>query len=172
MLGGGVVGGGTVLGELVPLGFGGASGLLGGRLLRPLEEPVVLCSPEPPVAELGDVLLPVLVPLVPVESLLSPEPVGAFAELSLVLVVPEPPLPCSEEVSLADLSPIFFDLDLDVVVLDELSVLVPELPVLPEVCADTASGMPAARQPNIAMRLSHRVVMYLSPLVFCAAINR
>jgi hypothetical protein len=138
--------------EPVPLVLGGESGLLGGKLLRPLELPVALWSPEPPVAELGAVLLPVLVLPVPV---VSPVPVGVVVELPLLLV-PEPPVP--RELSLFDLS---FDLSLPVVE----PVLEPELPVLPEVCADAASGiLPAARQPTITIRLIHRVVMYLLSL--------
>jgi hypothetical protein len=66
---GGVVGGGTVSveeEEPVPLVLGGESGLLGGRLLRPLELPVAFGSAEPPVPELGELLLPLLELPVPV----------------------------------------------------------------------------------------------------------
>jgi hypothetical protein len=91
---------------------------------------------------------------VPVVSLLSPVLLGV-AEL-----VPEPPAP-REDLSLFDLS---FDLSSILDGDDELLVL--ELPVLPEVCADAASGtLPAAKQPIITIRLSHRVVMYCSPWV-------
>jgi hypothetical protein len=114
---------------------------LEGRLLRPLELPVALWSPEPPVPELGAVLLPVL----PVLSLV---PLGL---VELPLLVPEPPVP-RDVLSVFDLSSI---LDVD----DELPVLEPELPVLPEVCPNAASG--AARQPIITIRLIHRVIMYL-----------
>jgi len=104
------------------------------------------------VPELGAVLLPALVLPVPV---VSPVPLGVV-ELPL-LVVPEPPVPRAE-LSVFDLSSI---LDVD----DGLLVLEPLL-VLPEVCACAASGIvPAARQPIITVRLSHRVVMYCSPWV-------
>ncbi len=105
--------------------------------------------------ELGAVLLPVFELLLPV---VSPVPLEVV-ELPLP-VVPEPPVP--RELSVFDLSSIF---EVDDEPLAVEPVLVPELPVLPEVCADAASGiLPAAKQPIVTIRLIHRVVMYVLSL--------